>query len=71
MTADHILTLAASLRTHARASGRDINAANLFVHTVLMRAIKFDGAKEPPAPAQPQAQAAHAAEARTQVRAEH
>jgi len=47
MTADHIIALAESLRTHARASGRDLNAANLFVHTVLMRAIKYDGAPAP------------------------
>lgn len=46
MTADHILAFADSLRTHARASGRDLNAANLFVHTVLMRALKYDGVPE-------------------------
>lgn len=42
MTAEHIIALAASLRTHAQASGRDLNAANLFVHTVLMRALRYD-----------------------------
>jgi hypothetical protein len=47
MDADHIIALAQSLRMHARNSGRDLNAANLFVHTVLMRAMKFDGDQPP------------------------
>jgi hypothetical protein len=50
MTANHIIALAQSLRDHALASGRDMNAANLFVHTVLMRAMKYDdGASRPDA----------------------
>jgi len=42
MTADQIIAFADALRETARASGRDINAANLFVHTVLARAIRYD-----------------------------
>lgn len=44
MTADQIIAFADALRQHARASGRDLNAANLFVHTVLARTIKYDDA---------------------------
>lgn len=55
MTADHIIAFADALRQTARASGRDINAANLFVHTVLVRAIKHEdlGVTAPPPAAQP------------------
>lgn len=42
MNAEQFLSLADSLRSYAQHSGRDLNAANLFVHTVLMRAIKYD-----------------------------
>ena len=59
MTADHIIAFADALRQTARASGRDLNAANLFVHTVLVRAIKYDETimaspyPSEPAPGQP------------------
>lgn len=62
MTADHIIAFADALRKTARASGRDLNAANLFVHTVLARAIKHEDlalmAQAPPLdrPAPPPAQ---------------
>lgn len=46
MNAEQFLSLADSLRSYAQHSGRDLNAANLFVHTVLMRAIKYDGADQ-------------------------
>lgn len=55
MTAEQFLTLADTLRSYARHSGRDLNEANLFVHTVLLRAIRYDekdsDAPEPPAKA--------------------
>lgn len=50
MNAEQIIAFADSLRQHARASGRDLNAANLFVHTVLARTIKYDDATEQPPP---------------------
>lgn len=40
MNADQFLTLAEALRSYAQHSGRDLNASNLFVHSVLMRAIR-------------------------------
>jgi hypothetical protein len=43
MTADQFLSLADALRSYARHSERDLNAANLFVHSVLMRAVRNDG----------------------------
>jgi len=52
MNAEQIIAFADALRSHARASGRDLNAANLFVHTVLARAIKYDEAPEAPPPLQ-------------------
>ncbi|MBN8606336.1 MAG: hypothetical protein J0L81_05405 [Caulobacterales bacterium] len=42
MNADQFLALAEALRSYARHSGRDINASNLFVHAMLMRAIQSD-----------------------------
>lgn len=42
MNAEQFLALADTLRTYATHSGHDLNAANLFVHTILMRAIKYD-----------------------------
>ncbi len=51
MNAEQFLSLAEALRSYAHHSGRDTNAANLFVHTMLMRAIQMQtGAHEPPAP---------------------
>ena len=46
--AEQIIALADALREQARATGRDLNAANLFVHTVLARAIKYDDAPAAP-----------------------
>lgn len=42
MNAEQFLTLADTLRSFAQHSGRDLNAANLFVHNVLMRTIEVD-----------------------------
>ncbi|MES1200143.1 MAG: hypothetical protein ABUS57_01685 [Pseudomonadota bacterium] len=51
--AEQIIALADALRRHARNCGADLNAANLFVHAVLMRAlaarIDFDHLDEPDA----------------------
>lgn len=51
MTAEQFLALAETLRTFAHHSERDTNAANLFVHTMLMRAIRNEAAApdQPPA----------------------
>lgn len=43
MTAEQFLSLADALRSYAQHSNRDINATNLFVHSMLMRAIRHDG----------------------------
>lgn len=40
MNADQFLALADTLRSFAQHSGRDLNASNLFVHDMLMRAIQ-------------------------------
>ena len=40
MNAEQFLALAESLRSYAQNSGRDLNATNLFVHNMLMRAIR-------------------------------
>lgn len=40
MTAEQFLILADALHSYARHSGRDLNDAHLFVHEMLMRAIK-------------------------------
>lgn len=40
MTAEQFLSLADALRSYAQHSGRDLNAANLFVHHMLMRAVR-------------------------------
>jgi len=47
MTADQFLTLADTLRSYAQHSGRDVNAANLFVHEMLIRAVRRN-AVDPP-----------------------
>jgi len=47
MTADQFLALAETLRSYAQHSSRDLNAANLFVHTMLMRSIQTDEVDEP------------------------
>ena len=41
MNAEQFLALAESLRSYAQNSGRDLNATNLFVHNMLMRASGF------------------------------
>lgn len=40
MTAEQFLSLADTLRSYAQHSGRDLNAANMFVHQTLMRAVR-------------------------------
>jgi len=45
MNAEQFLALAETLRAYALHSGRDTNDAHMFVHTVLMRAIKHDDAQ--------------------------
>ena len=42
MNAEKLLTLADTLRSFAQHSGRDLNASNLFVHDMLMRAIEIE-----------------------------
>ncbi len=39
MNAQQLIALADSLRSYALQSGHDVNASNLFVHTMLMRAL--------------------------------
>jgi hypothetical protein len=46
MTAEQFLSLAEALRSYAQHYGRDLNAANLFVHEVLMRTIREERAKD-------------------------
>lgn len=58
MTADQFLALADTLRSYAQHAGRDTNSANLFVHTVLMRAIKHDGRAPPQRETRPEKAAA-------------
>lgn len=45
MKADQILAFADSMRAYARESGHDLNAANLFVHAMLARALVSEDAK--------------------------
>lgn len=47
MTAEKFLAFAETLRSYALHSGRDLNAANLFVHAMLMRAIREDAVDAP------------------------
>ena len=42
MTAEQFLSLADALRSYAQHSGRNLNDSNLFVHTMLMRAVRDD-----------------------------
>ena len=46
MNAEQFLALADTLRTFAQHSGRDLNASNLFVHDMLMRAIEVEAGDE-------------------------
>lgn len=55
MNAEQFLSLAETLRSYAQHSGRDLNAANLFVHTMLMRAIQSDPVDAPLKEREPQA----------------
>lgn len=47
MNAEQFLSLAETLRSYAQHSGRDLNAANLFVHDMLMRAVQCDPVDQP------------------------
>ena len=47
MDAAEVISLADSMRAHALESGRDLNAANLFTHTMLMRKLVADQNNEP------------------------
>jgi len=47
MNADQFLALAETLRSFAQHSGRDLNAANLFVHTMLMRTLETEDVDAP------------------------
>lgn len=42
MNAEQFLALADTLRSFAQHSGRDLNASNLFVHSVLMRTLQHE-----------------------------
>ncbi len=47
MNADQFLALAETLRSFAQHSGRDLNASNLFVHTMLMRTLETEDVTKP------------------------
>lgn len=47
MTAEQFLAFAETLRSYAQHSGRDQNAAHLFVHAMLMRAVRHDPVDAP------------------------
>ena len=47
MDAAEVISLADSMRAYALESGRDLNAANLFTHTMLMRKLAADQNNEP------------------------
>lgn len=47
MNADQFLALAETLRSYAQHSSRDLNEANLFVHEMLMRAVRVDPVEPP------------------------
>ena len=53
MNAEQIITLADALRSYARQSGRDVNASNLFVHTMLMHALNRRDGEQRPLPPHP------------------
>lgn len=57
MSAEQFLILAETLRTYAHHSGRDRNAAHLFVHAMLMRAVCNDPV-DPPKPREAERKAA-------------
>ncbi|MBL8544539.1 MAG: hypothetical protein JNJ63_12095, partial [Hyphomonadaceae bacterium] len=47
MNADQFLALAETLRSYAQHSSRDLNETNLFVHEMLMRAVRADPVEPP------------------------
>jgi hypothetical protein len=47
MDAEEMLAFADSLRKYALESGRDLNAANLFVHVVLTRTLRAEANAKP------------------------
>ena len=47
MDAAEVITLANSMRAYALESGRDLNDANMFTHTMLMRKLAADQNNEP------------------------
>ena len=54
MSTKDFLELAEEIRICALASGRDLNASNLFVHDMLTRALKAGARVDPPSRAQKQ-----------------
>jgi hypothetical protein len=58
MTAAQILAFAAAMRAYAQEGGHDLNAANLFVHGVLMRALQAEQELANDAFAEPEFEAA-------------
>lgn len=55
MNAEQFLAYAETLRSYAQHSQRDLNAANFFVHTMLMQSLR---AQAPPEVPEDQAEAA-------------
>lgn len=47
MNAEQFLALAETLRSYAQHSSRDLNETNLFVHEMLMRAVRTDPVEPP------------------------
>lgn len=47
MDAAEVIALADAMRAYALESGRDLNAANLFTHTMLMRKLMAEQHNEP------------------------
>jgi hypothetical protein len=47
MDAAEVIALADAMRAYALESGRDLNAANLFTHTMLMRKLMAEQNNEP------------------------
>ncbi len=42
MDAEHFISLGDALREYALRAGHDLNASNMFAHTMLMRAINIE-----------------------------
>jgi hypothetical protein len=47
MDAAEVIALADAMRAYALESGRDLNAANLFTHTMIMRKLMAEQNNEP------------------------